>query len=1822
MDLWFCEDTRNGSTAVNGSWFSVRWPLQEDICHADVLNIVTSFCTGSVAVATNIFLRTGNRRWRPGRPHRGLSTLRELLSLLLLLVNLVELGDALVSRWTLHVLITPVASLFAWVAWLPLHRVPDRWTLRALGSASWLAAGACRLHRMAQLVSLPLDWGHMRPHGAAWAGGLCLAMFTVEMYSTFRTICDRERKWEVPDSADNTETVQSYKLDRANLYSKATFFWLTPLLWVGYNSPLELEDMGELPMEEETEHQFKKFNDIYTNERIAAGREGRRVSLWWCYFCSCWKLFALGGLFKLMGDCVGFVGPLGISVVISYVNILRDPGTVQPEYPTVSEFLSNGYVMGAVVFVAALAQGTFSQSSTHLVNVEGIRLKGALQALVYDKALRLCVWNIDDHKEDLTSRHGDEKLEKINGLPGSKRVLGHDCHSVKSKADFSTDMGTITNLMSEDAYNVMSFFWIGHYIWAIPLKIGVLMYLLYLKLGVSAIIGAACCILTMTPLQFLIGKKMSTNSKAITDVSDERLRQMNEVLQGIRLLKLYGWECLYGDRILHTRAKELRLLDKDSFYWAIMTFLTHASSILVTLVTLGLHFLIEENSLTPENVFSGLALFNQLTVPLFIFPITVPIIISALVSTRRLEKFMELPETCSVIPVCSDLDHQPEAETAVQQEIVGKETLPHTGDSESAGKVRTERADSVFGLGGILEQGPENEEALDDVEGEEAHVQNVQNPEAEVDVAIAVEGGRFSWSADSGKPTLNISNVVFPSGKLTIIVGRVGSGKTSLLSALLGEMHRLEGRVRWASGSVIGYASQKPWVLNTTLRENILFGQPFRPRRYGRVIAACSLQPDIDILPGKDLIEIGEKGINLSGGQKQRVAVARALYSQANVVILDDPLSALDYQVGQKVFDSGIRRMLLREKRTVILVTHRLQLLAHAHQIIALEGGTVRAHGSLAEIEASDPELVHMWRATMSKEALEEKRNARSEAARERWQLLRLVSRIGMQLKQRNIVDGTWQTDEEAHVMRPAFLPLRRRRGTFSGSRYFTHDLLLPTDECEEEFLERAGRTSGGSGRPSQRHRSRAATTTEAPNMTQQSALLRASSLQAGRTTSHGDTYIKRSLHSSTIVRQRSSPSIENSQTSSDIICRPRGFTGLDNSGQPGSLLRRIFSIHSQRSGNIATSAASDHELLKRLPSASSGVSDDVDDDEPYSDVGDANAGRLVTEEREYGKIPKRIYLEYLRACSVWVGTSYLVSAFGWQGLRVYTDYWLNQWTNSGNRTRADSAVSRTPEYEMTYYLLVYGALSVASVLLSFSSNSIGQYAGARARRVLHECMLRNILCCPVRFFECTPIGRIINRFSTDMSVIDKKIATSIQRLLQFLLLCFSAIVLNAVVTPWFLIVAVPICIVYYVLQHFYRCSSRELQRLDSITRSPILSHFSETLGGLATIRAFGHQRRFKSLLFSRADAHTNAFLIMNSSNRWLGIALDYLGGVIVFMSVVAALLTVKTYPDVTPSLVGLAVNYTLLVPIYLNWVVKFLADMEMYMGAVERVQQYALTPTEDYRLQGITVPRAWPQKGNIVFEDVSLRYNTNREPVISNLNLHIPAGQKVGICGRTGSGKSSLVMSLFHMVDVFEGKILIDDVDTKLIPLQVLRSRLSVIPQDVIMFSGTIRENLDPQSVYTDMELWKSLELAQLKDAVSSLPGCLDAEVREGGVNLSAGERQLFCLARAILHNAVCLVMDEATSSVDPSTEKALLAAAKRAFAGKTVITIAHRLSTILEYDRILVLESGKIMEDGTPAQLLQRSMGIFSSMLRASQEGAPFTKNGQDSQRVINYK
>uniref|UniRef100_A0A8D8HV19 ATP-binding cassette sub-family C member 8 n=2 Tax=Culex pipiens TaxID=7175 RepID=A0A8D8HV19_CULPI len=580
------------------------------------------------------------------------------------------------------------------------------------------------------------------------------------------------------------------------------------------------------------------------------------------------------------------------------------------------------------------------------------------------------------------------------------------------------------------------------------------------------------------------------------------------------------------------------------------------------------------------------------------------------------------------------------------------------------------------------------------------------------------------------------------------------------------------------------------------------------------------------------------------------------------------------------------------------------------------------------------------------------------------------------------------------------------------------------------------------------------------------------------------------------------------------------------------------------------------------------------------------------------------MYWLYLQSSGLRMVATFFVSALAQQGLRVYTDFWLQGWTD---RNQYNVSGGQIEGDDVQYHFRVYALLSGLCIVLAAVSFPAGQRAGSNARRRLHRQLISSVLRNSIHFFQTVPLGRLMNRLSIDIAVVDKKIAATSQKLVQFVLLCLCAVLINSFVTPYFILLTVPICVVYWVVQKFYRCSSRELQRIESLTYSPIIAHFSETIEGVTTIRAYGQQARFTDTLFRRMEANNVAQVMLNCSNRWLGIALDYLGAIIVFVAILSALITASLSPAGTSSsLIGLAINYALLVPIYLNWVVKLTAEMEMYVGAVERIQFCIESSQEKYRERSEVkykpVPISWPQKGDIVFENVTLRYESQKENVITNLSLTIPAGQRIGICGRTGSGKSSLALALFGVLELVDGRILIDDVDIANIHTDELRSRLSIIPQEVMLFGGSLRENLDPRGHFSDLELWNCLEMAQLKELVVGFPKGLDTHLSEEVPLFSAGQRQLLCLARAVLRGSVCLVLDEATSSLDTETEKLVLDAAAKAFKGRTVLTIAHRLHSLFDYDRVIVLEHGAIVEDGCPRLLRKRPASRFATMVKAS--------------------
>uniref|UniRef100_A0A6Q2ZBL2 ATP-binding cassette, sub-family C (CFTR/MRP), member 8 n=1 Tax=Esox lucius TaxID=8010 RepID=A0A6Q2ZBL2_ESOLU len=1310
--------------------------------------------------------------------------------------------------------------------------------------------------------------------------GLLLAV-EINVILGRRYICFSEAT-EVKPPEDLQDLGVRFLQPFVNLLSKATYWWMNTFITAAHRRPIDLKVIGKLPIAMRALTNYLKLRRAFESQRNdKRNHPNGPFWIWRALRLAFGRPLIISITFRFLADLLGFAGPLCISGILLGVYFISS-----------QEFLENAYVLAVLLFFALILQRTFLQASYYVAIETGINLRGAIQTKIYNKIMRLCTSNMS--MGELT-------------------------------------VGQICNLVAIDTNQLMWFFFLCPNLWAMPVQIIVGVILLYYLLGISALIGATVIAL-LAPVQYFVATKLSQAQKSTLEYSSERLKKTNELLRGIKLLKLYAWEHIFCQSVEETRGKELTSLQAFALYTSISIFMNAAIPIAAVLTTFVVHVHISEDAdLSPAVAFASLSLFHILVTPLFLLSSVVRSTVKALVSAQKLSEFFSTEE-------------------------IGDEQEPQL----------------------TITPGPSNHHKYQAV----------------------ITNGYFTWT--DGHPTLSNVDIRVPFGQLTMIVGQVGCGKSSLLLAALGEMQRVSGMVNWnrtghpsepgfSKRGSVAYASQKPWLLNATMVENITFEMPMIKTRYKAVIEACSLQPDIDILPQGDQTEIGERGIILSGGQRQRIGVARALYQQTNVVFLDDPFSALDIHLSDHLMQEGILKLLREEKRTVVLVTHKLQYLPHADWIIAMKDGTIQTEGTLKDIQNSEPELFDQWKTLMHRQ------------------------------------DG----------------------------------------EFEKTVAE-----------------------------------------------------------SMTVLERK-------------------------------NLRRAMYSKE-------ATKTEMEDE------------EESVDSDE------DDNLSQAM---RQRATIPWRSCWVYLSSAGLLLLPLLLLSQLVKHSLMVAIDYWLAHWT---------AHVITFPGKGHVLCCLGIALCLVTSVAV--------EWTGLRVAKELHHSLLSKIILAPMRLFETTPLGSILNRFSSDTNTIDQHIPATLECLTRSTLLCVSALGVISYVTPVFLIALVPLAIACYFIQKYFRVASRDLQQLEDSTQLPLLSHFSETVEGLTTIRAFRYEPRFRQRLLQYTDANNIASLFLTAANRWLEVRMDYIGACVVLIAAVASI-TNSLHNKLSPGLVGLGLTYALMVSNYLNWMVRNLADMEVQLGSVKRINGLLKTEPENYEglLTASQVPEGWPQQGEIQIQNLSVRYDTTLKPVLKQVNAHISPGQKVGVCGRTGSGKSSFSLAFFRMVDMFEGRIIIDNIDIAKLPLQTLRSRFSIILQDPFLFSGTIRFNLDPEMKATDDMLWEALEIAQLKPVVKALPGGLDAMVTEGGENFSQGQRQLFCLARAFVRKSSILIMDEATASIDMATESILQKVVMTAFADRTVVTIAHRVHTILNADLVIVMKRGVILEYDRPQALLEKEDSVFASFVKA---------------------
>uniref|UniRef100_A0A8D2LSH2 Multidrug resistance-associated protein 1 n=1 Tax=Varanus komodoensis TaxID=61221 RepID=A0A8D2LSH2_VARKO len=1273
----------------------------------------------------------------------------------------------------------------------------------------------------------------------------------------------------------------------ASFLSKITFWWITGLLVRGYRKPLELKDLWSLNKEDMSEEVVPGLARNWAKEYTKAKRQVRgslppvfaspglrktrsasvalplnkEPSLFKVLYKTFGPYFFMSFLFKAFHDLMMFAGPEILKLLINFVNDKDAPSW-------------QGYLYTALLFVSAGLQTLVLHQYFHICFVTGMRLKTAVIGAVYRKAL-----------------------------------------VITNSARKTSTVGEIVNLMSVDAQRFMDLATYINMIWSAPLQVVLALYLLWQNLGPSVLAGVAVMLL-LVPVNAVIAMKTKTYQVAHMNSKDNRIKLMNEILNGIKVLKLYAWELAFKEKVLGIRQQELKVLKKSAYLSAVGTFTWVCAPFLVALSTFAVYVTVsEKNVLDAQKAFVSLALFNILRFPLNILPM----VISSMVQVGLLGLRQPFPGT-------------------------GRHGLHADGNS------------------------------------------------------ITVRNATFSWSRED-PPCLDNIEFTIPERCLVAVVGQVGCGKSSLLSALLGEMEKRDG---YASlKGTVAYVPQQAWIQNATLKENIVFGREVKESQYRRVIEACALLPDLELFPSGDQTEIGEKGVNLSGGQKQRVSLARAVCSDADIYLLDDPLSAVDAHVGKYIFDKVIGPKGILKNKTRILVTHGVSYLPLMDTIIVMTEGKISEMGSYQELLKQDRAFAEFLRTYASAEqSVESEREC------------------------------CWAGSQEPSTP-PGFLQQKL--------------LVQLPDDVRSVFL-----------------------------------------------------------------------------------CRPTD-------------------------ANSPTTKETKHIENGMLVKAS-------------------------------------VYLEYIRA--IGLGITFLsVFLFICNHLAsLCSNYWLSLWTD-------DPVVNGTQQHT-DLRLGVYGALGIFQGVAVFGYSMAVSVGGIYASRRLHLDLLYNVLRCPISFFERTPSGNLVNRFSKEMDTIDSVLPQIIKMFMGSAFNVLGACAVILVATPAFAVVVPPLGLVYFFVQRFYVATSRQLKRLESVTRSPVYSHFNETLLGVSVIRAFQEQKRFIRQSDLKVDENQKAYFPSIVANRWLAVRLEYVGNCIVLF---AALFAVIARHSLSPGLVGLSVSYALqVITTYLNWLVRMSSEMETNIVAVERVKEYSEKEKEaEWTIKAMAPPSSWPHKGQVEFRDYGLRYRDDMDLVLRNISISIDGGEKVGIVGRTGAGKSSLTLGLFRINEAAEGEILIDGINIAKIGLHDLRFKVTIIPQDPILFSGSLRMNLDPFDQYSDEEVWRSLELSHLKSFVTTLPNKLNHECAEGGENLSVGQRQLVCLARALLRKSKILVLDEATAAVDLETDNLIQSTIRTQFEGCTVLTIAHRLNTVMDYARVIVLDRGGIVECGSPAALIQKK-GMFYSMAK----------------------
>ncbi|XP_026807567.1 probable multidrug resistance-associated protein lethal(2)03659 isoform X2 [Rhopalosiphum maidis] len=1129
-----------------------------------------------------------------------------------------------------------------------------------------------------------------------------------------------------------------------------------------------------------------------------------------------------------------------------------------------------------------------------------------------------------------------------------------------------TTVGQVINLISNDvsrfdlAVTTMHFIWIG------PLLTIVITYFLWQEIGVSSLIGVSV-FLFFIPLQYWLGEKMSECRLKTAKITDERIRLMNEIISGVQVIKMYTWEKPFAKLLEHTRKKEIKQIGSTLFL-GILSYSFQAVQSRFQLFISIITFILLGNDISIRKVFVITAFYSVLHQPMTkSFVRGVSNLAELKICLKRIENFMLLEEKDSDIPNLS------------------KSVKPLTI--------------------GVLES-PKSDVITDniDVEKNAIYLNNF---------SIFISNATAKWTDNKTCNTLENINVNIMPGSLVAIIGPVGAGKSSLIQMILRELPLFEGTI--SVRGTVSYASQEPWLFAGSVQQNILFGSPMDKERYKQVLSVCALNTDLKKFPHGDRTLVGERGITLSGGQRARINLARAIYKQTDIYLLDDPLSAVDTRVGRHLFEKCIRDY-LREK-TCVIITHQVQYLTDVNQVILIDNGSIIAKGSFQELQASDLDFAKLL-----------------------------------------------ESSDDTEINEP-----------------------------------------------------------------------------------------------------------ENDTNNSLNVNLASNLLGSNKS---------ISSSHNDVNIN---------EVL-------------------------AVKSKNVNKSRSSGRVSINVYLSYLSANGSVFKIFFVFFCFILiQVLTTGGDYWISFWVtgenkktiNYNNISNDNSTLSSSDTINTLLFtsnfrqicMIVYTVIIIFSIIIVIFRCVVYVSFCKNASIHLHDQMFDSFVKATMSFFNTNSSGDMLNRFSKDIGVIDELLPYIFMDCLQLSMLLLGIISIVGFVNIYLMIPTSIMLVIFYYIRVFYLPTSRGIKRLEGVKRSPIFAHMKETLQGITTIRVCKVEQILINEFDKYQDLHSSAWDMFICANQAFGFWLDlvciiYIGIVIFSFFAIGN--------DNYGGNIGLTITQIITLIGIVQWGIRQFSVLENQMTSVERILEYKDLPHEaDFRSPfEKTPPKGWPFLGKIEFRNFNLRYSLDLPYVLKNLNVQIQPMEKVGIVGRTGAGKSSFIGAMFRFA-LNEGSILIDNIEIHDLGLHDLRSKFSIIPQEPVLFSGTMRTNLDPFDEYPDLVLWNALDEVELKSVVESLSNGLNSKVSAFGSNFSVGQRQLLCLARAIVRSNKIIILDEATANVDPHTDALIQNTIRNKFKSCTVLTIAHRLNTIMDSERVLVMDAGTVVEFDHPYNLLKNEDGFLYKMV-----------------------